>query len=118
MSKLNKEQKNYLKTIEVESNRKKIKKAFEKENLRKEFEDSAKFLRKLFKNKINPSPKKKNKKTKTLFSPQIPLLLPKKEHDTNRLNALIEHSSLLKSTNREVPNEWLIEMDNLKKILR
>lgn len=116
MSKLNRVQKESLKLVDSEVQRKKMKKEFQKQNTIKEFNDSKKLLKKLFKYKLNPSPKQK--KTKTLFSPQIPFLIPKKEHDQNRLDILLQNASLLKSTNREVPNEWLIEIDNLKKILR
>jgi hypothetical protein len=59
MSKLNLEQKNYLKTIESESKRKKLKKAFKKENELKVFLDSKKLLKKLFK---SMDPNKKSKK--------------------------------------------------------
>jgi len=56
MSKLNTQQKDYLKTIESKKNRKKLKKAFKKENKVKEFLDSKRFLIKLFKNS-NPTKK-------------------------------------------------------------
>lgn len=49
MSKLNLQQKMYLKTIESELNRKKTKKAFKIVNDNKEFSDSKKLLTKLFK---------------------------------------------------------------------
>lgn len=49
MSKLNSQQQNYLKSIESESKRKKLKKAFKKVNEEKELLDSKKLLTKLFK---------------------------------------------------------------------
>ena len=49
MSKLNLQQKNYVKTIESASQRKKIKRAFKKVNDEKELLDSKKLLTKLFK---------------------------------------------------------------------
>ena len=59
MSKLNSQQKNYLESIESESKRKKLKKAFKKVNDEKELVDSKKLLTKLFKS-LKPN-KKKNK---------------------------------------------------------
>jgi (p)ppGpp synthase/HD superfamily hydrolase len=59
MSKLNSQQKNYLKSIESDSKRKKLKKAFKKVNKEKELLDSKILLTKLFKS-IDPN-KKKNK---------------------------------------------------------
>ena len=59
MSKLNSQQKNYLESIESESKRKRLKKAFKKVNDEKELVDSKKLLTKLFKS-LKPN-KKKNK---------------------------------------------------------
>ena len=58
MSKLNSQQKNYLESIESESKRKKLKKAFKKVNYEKKLLDSKKLLTKLFKS-IKPNKKKK-----------------------------------------------------------
>ena len=116
MTKLNAVQEELLSNVPSEKVKKKLAKLFKRENKKKEFKDSKKLLTKLFKKKINPDIKLK--KNKAIFSPQIPEILPKKQHDQNRLNDLIEYASLLKATKTEVPNEFLIEIDNLKKILR
>ena len=58
MSKLNSQQNNYLESIESDSKRKKLKKAFKKVNDEKELVDSKKLLTKLFKS-LNPNKKKK-----------------------------------------------------------
>ena len=56
--KLNKTQKDYLKTVESKKAKKKIKKSLIKQNEIKEFADSKKLLKKFFKS-IDPNKKKK-----------------------------------------------------------
>ncbi len=56
--KLNKTQKHYLKTVESKKVKKKIKKSLIKQNEIKEYADSKKLLKKLFKS-IDPGNKKK-----------------------------------------------------------
>lgn len=53
MSKLNSEQKNYIKSLDSKEDRKEVKKAFKKCNKEKEVFDSMKVLRKFFKS-ISP----------------------------------------------------------------